>query len=742
MPEEAFATSGDDERLDLLDSPTSTGSAGPGTHRATPADVLESVVRFVGALARALQTFRTYPPTSPVRTDIIETARDSLRQCFAGDPDEVISLAVTSEGLKFAGELLPTSTGSERDLSHSLRRAYVSTLEFEGSCTTRDLRQLCDLVAFPETFLGRVEDLPEILDGRGVSSIRAHIIPMSQTIEGGAVAPPLLRLVERGRRVRAVSEREQAEGGWIRMDPSFPLERVCVDELPLLLHDATDLAVALQQLHGSRRERVSPIHALTAHFAEITDLYAAADPDVVDALFRRLAVVVEKLPSGVKQNLLRKHVMPGLLDGGSTGRLAEHLSDEELSGALCLLLDLGVGGVEMLSAGLASLDLPEARHATVVELVRDRYRREGSHGADELAALEFATDGQDAGYLLSVDATVEREYHAYRSLDLSVDEEAQGVLAGLVGAVAATDPPAALLRCYSDLLALSADTAVVAGVLRRSRGMFLELEAKGRIAELAEWLSLFAETGNRREETDAEVAALIHHALAEYVTPEFVHRLSLRPAVGNEEPALVTIICGLGATGVNALIESLVVESDRSARNRLLTALSPRADVVAEHLLPHLGHPEWFVVRNVLMLLGHAGPGHEDAIGGMLEYDDSRVVREALMALNRVGSPAAAEYAAGAMRHWDEDTRRRAAETIWRYEPETTRLHVLAALDDRRLLMQDPGLVRQILEEAVRREMDDLEPRVRQLRLNVLHFWHPARRSLGAYALRQLRSVR
>lgn len=698
------------------------------------------VARFVGALSRAVQAFHTYPPGSPARGDVIEVARDTLRPCIPRDED-CISIDVTSQGLSVADEPLVVDRGPERALAIALRRAYVSTLEIRAGASTRDFRQFCALMAFPDQLLGREEDLPEILAQRGVTHIIVHIISSHQTIEGGTVPPALLELVQRHRGGMGRSA-ESAEGGWIRLDPSVPLERVTLEDLPLLLRDAPALGVALDRMsrtHGA----VSPSEALLLHYEEITDLYAACGPSVAASLFRRLAAVVHQLPEETKLALLKEKVLPGLVDGRRSGRILKHFSEEEVADALWLLLDLGVGGVEMLTAGLASLDLPESRLEGVVERVSRRLEGESDAAPDWSAMLHRDTSGPGTdglGERLTVNEEHEADFLALRSFDLSVDEASANDLAQIVGDVASADPVAAPLRCCADILALSADPAIIAATMRRSRGFFLDLESRGDAAALADWLALYARIARERDSLDGEVAALIRGTLDQYVTPEFIHRVSALAAPPDREPPLVTIICELGRTGVGALVDSLAVESDRSARNRLLTALQPRASGIAEHLVDYLSHPEWYVVRNILTLLGYAGQGYEEAVAGLVEHEHPRVQREAFIALARIGTEEAISHTADALYDESEEVRKHAADAIWRFEPTLSHPRLLEAIRDRRLALAHPDLVRQLVIAAGKRDLAGLDPVLRRLRRHCFAVWNPERRSLGWCALRQLRA--
>lgn len=715
------------------------GSEAPALASRPRASAEARIGRFVGALARAVQAFHTYPPGSPSRNDVTEIARETLRPCIEPG-SESLALDVTTRGLQVGEESISVDRGPERALAIGLRRAYVSSVEFHAATSTRDFRQFCALMAFPDQLLNRQEDLPEILAQRGVTHIVAHVISSHQTVEAGTVPASLLDLV-RQRRASGARPAEAAEGGWIRLDPSVPLDRVTLEDLPLLLRDAPALGVALDRMsrtHGN----ASPAEALVLHYEQISDLYAACGPGLSETLFQRLAAVVQDLPPETKLALMKQKVLPGLVDGRRSGRILRHFSEEEVADALWLLLDLGVGGVEMLTAGLASLDLPESRLEGVVERVSRRLEGENAAAPGWTDIIHREATNRSAEGIegrLTVDEDREADFLALRSFDLSVDEAATGALAAIVDEVERADPVASTLRCSADIVALSADPAVISATMRRARGLFLDLESRGDVGVLADWLARFAALARERDDHDGEVAAIVRGTLDQYVTPQFIHRVSALPPQPDRESPLVTIICELGRTGVGALVDSLAVESDRSARNRLLVALQPRAGDLAEHLLDYLSHPQWFVVRNILKLLGYAGRGFEDAVARSFEDEHPRVIREAFIALARIGSEAAAGLTAEALYHESAEVRRHAADAIWRFEPGLSRPRLLAAMNDRQLAVAHPDLVRQLVEAAGKRDFEGIEPVLRRLRLHCFAVWNAERRSLGWTALRLVR---
>jgi HEAT repeat protein len=102
-------------------------------------------------------------------------------------------------------------------------------------------------------------------------------------------------------------------------------------------------------------------------------------------------------------------------------------------------------------------------------------------------------------------------------------------------------------------------------------------------------------------------------------------------------PEMVALIRGLGEPAIDLL--NLVLAESQSRRNRrvLAEAIADSCRDNPERLAPWISDPRWFVVRNVVHILGWIGG---PAIVGMLQsaarHTDPRVRQEVVAALGRV----------------------------------------------------------------------------------------------------------
>lgn len=678
----------------------------------------------MAALARALHAFVTYPKRSPARDDVVHTVQQALQDCGT---DSVV-LQVTNDGLRYDGNHLDVSGNVERGLVLLMRRAFVASLQLDTTASTRDIGQFCELLAEPETLLSRTEEFSEILKHRGVSTIQVHVIASLQTIEAGVIPADRLDLVARSREQHRFdpSQNEAAEGGWVRVDPSVSLGRLALSELPLVLPDAAHVAVALRQLNGRRRESMPPEQALATHFHHVSALYESAEPGLKDILYTQLADAVSNLPAHLKSALLHDELLPALVDGNPIAKVIKYLPDEEIADTLPALLELGVGGVEMLSVGLSNLKLPPERKARLAKLLNDRIESRNDEESRHNEEVDGSPERTNA--LLKLNTDSGHEFAPLSQFDLSVNEEATARLEELVQHVDATDGDS--LRCHTDLVGLSANPSVVTGILRRSRGLFNDLESRGCLHTLADAVTRYAAIANGSEETTDEIAFIVQRFLADQITPQFVRRIAIR-----EEPdavqSLTQILAALGDEGADLIVATLQSESDRSVRRQLLMATQDSVGSIACGLVAHLRNPNWFVVRNVLRLLGYAGPGFESSIASCLEHENPKVPREVFLALARIGSRGALEITVRALRHEVLFVREHAADAIWRFPPEMSHPAMRDVLTDREWLLNNPELGQLLIQAGSRRHLEGLPELVRSLERWRFAFWNRRKMALG-----------
>ena len=83
-------------------------------------------------------------------------------------------------------------------------------------------------------------------------------------------------------------------------------------------------------------------------------LFSALDPRIGRVMFSKLARAVLDLDTERRQALLRRTILPGLLDGRIDATVLQDFPDVDLAESLCLLLDLETAAPEVVTTALSA----------------------------------------------------------------------------------------------------------------------------------------------------------------------------------------------------------------------------------------------------------------------------------------------------------------------------------------------------------------------------------------------------
>jgi HEAT repeat protein len=155
-------------------------------------------------------------------------------------------------------------------------------------------------------------------------------------------------------------------------------------------------------------------------------------------------------------------------------------------------------------------------------------------------------------------------------------------------------------------------------------------------------LRLLSAHASGREDREASLVPHALWAIRELTTPE-IHPLLLERLMapgGQAAGRLMALFWQIGASVLPPLVEELVVAKTIQARRVLATVISGFGDEALPHLLNMLNDQRWFVIRNVVAILGEIGdPSAINSLEPLAAYPDPRIAKEALRAIGKIRSP-------------------------------------------------------------------------------------------------------
>ena len=379
---------------------------------------------------------------------------------------------------------MPTGRGTQvgQELARRLHKASVATVTLGRAATARELGRFCeDLIRCSERGASTVT-LLEMMTEHGIDRVTVDIASRPEVLEIGAVPPTAADDIVRE---RARFDAQLAKGGvvnhlyppqkgWVRLDPASAPTTVSLLDLAVLADDPATLAAMLLRLTDDVAD-VAPAEALEKKYTDVAMLISALDPRVARRMFGKLARAVLDLEPGSRQALLRRTVLPGLLDGRVDGAILRDFPDVDLAESLCLLLDLETAAPELLATALSRLELPAERHAAMVPLLDARLKEREAAAAEDGRQTSLTRHARD---LVRVDGAAGKSFADFAAFDLSLDLSAAATLEHIRSVVPTTDATVDQLTCLWHLLCLEPNPDAVGRFLERSFALLSELESR------------------------------------------------------------------------------------------------------------------------------------------------------------------------------------------------------------------------------------------------------------------------
>ena len=701
---------------------------------AAPPDA--AIADFLQLLGRAARQFHTYPAASPLSLDAV----DACQRAFdAIAPGPAITCRITPSVLIVDDAEIGRGSIVETELARPLHRARVASVEFERAAARRDWSQFCGALLESQRAGAGKTTFAELLADAGVAAIVPHMSPRPEVLPLGAPAAPLRELVARERSRQqtlgggTVQHFYPPDKGWVLMDPSVRYDSVSLLDLTLLVDDPARLAGMLMRLTDDDDAGADPARALEQKYADVVTLIGGLDPRLARLLFGRLARAVLDLDSERRKALLRRAILPGLLEGRVDGEaVLSEFPEVDLADALCLLLDLETAAPELLSTALDRLNLPSDRRDAVVPLIEANLR-----GGAAASDRRFDAAGLDhyAGALVRIDAARGQSFAEYAAFDLSMNDETRAALDGVRETIAVTDAIDAQLACLTGLMQLEPNPAAAGVLADRALPLLQALARSGRWDQLSVWTGRIRDLAAGLQPGRPEVAASMRELLVRLSDRHVVLQLADLCGAGAEGRASGRVIAAaLGRAVVPAWLAAFESAVDRRRVRPLSAVMAERArelgPAVAKRL-PHCG-PE--AARAAVALLGFAGGGYEKVIADQLPHGDERTFREALHALARIGTAQAAAVVAEQIECAPAPAVTLAEDALWKLPPAVAMVKARELLGRREFVTSRPQVAARLLDRAARTMSDDFGPVLEALARLRYHFWDPAVMRVAARA--------
>jgi HEAT repeat protein len=182
-------------------------------------------------------------------------------------------------------------------------------------------------------------------------------------------------------------------------------------------------------------------------------------------------------------------------------------------------------------------------------------------------------------------------------------------------------------------------------------------------------------------------------ALRRMITRTMLDSLSKLVLVPHLEDAAAMVLQRAGPDGMEVLLDLLSTSNTVTERRGVFNALIQMKEG-QDQLIHMLGHPQWFVVRNVADLVGELGlESAVPALTKQLDHPDERVRKQVALALAKIGTRSAAEPLRRVLRDRSAEVRRQAALGVGGRKASALAMPLVVALEEEK----DPEVVRELV---------------------------------------------
>ena len=179
-------------------------------------------------LARAVQQYHTYPPTSPLCHNAVEACHRALASNTLRDQ---LDFRVTPNELIVEEAAIGRGSLVGYELAHRLHAAAIAQVTMERAASIREIAWFCLDLVHSSSRREKRANLIELLSEHGVNRILLRPAYRPEVLQIAPPAAPVASLVDQQRERReelfaqggVVDHLYPPDKGWVRLDPSSQL---------------------------------------------------------------------------------------------------------------------------------------------------------------------------------------------------------------------------------------------------------------------------------------------------------------------------------------------------------------------------------------------------------------------------------------------------------------------------------------------------------------------------------------
>lgn len=615
-------------------------------------DVIE---RLVKALVVTEKAVALYPPASNIPMDTAATAEAVLSEALQERPE--VRLVITKSGLFFEDVPVFGGESAYESFATALYARHLADVRLHSGATAKDIVTFLSVLQYTPEEIAAAGGFESRLWDLGVGTVTVTDAHVSLVDAYGAIedgAEPEHRQLTRSQIDEVLAA---AYGG-------RPRDQLTVARF---IGDAGAVKGYLTETYagsGSTPDLLSAAERL-AELAEIA--YEVASGEERSRLFRSLGAAFSELDPAIKRQLLVEELLPEARTNEAVAALIRQMDVDEVCRALVEELDEQGASKDGLARAIRNLalismsDRQEVVSAAGAAMIGAGFSEKTVTDVLEMASPTRLTvrerstaGGQSERPVDTIFKLMDLAPAPDRDLGSSW-EEPDVALIKTEAARGITDGD--VIMALVSLVVMDArdnQFASTMSMLEDSLDLLIERGELDVAADTADALT----AASRNLDLDEGQRSRLLRAIGRFTKPSDIrtiaHSLRLYKPGTTENDAARHLLDSLGALAIEPLLEQLAEEPDMGVRKSIVDLLSSMALKFISELGDHVSDPRWYVVRNVVSILGST---RASAVLPYLErvvrHPEPRVRREVIRSLSAVPDRFAHQMLASSL--MDED---------------------------------------------------------------------------------------
>ena len=676
--------------------------------KALEPEIQQRIERVVATLAVARKYTQFYPPGSSNVTSVLEHLANGLQVLAKGyastdedsappDPDDPEHRPITPDGLLlslvrdrfyYGHDLLIPENRPARKYANDLYKLRVKSIHFLPGVSTEELQKFLELTSLSADRIEEEGGFAECLGSAGCNRINVALVKDLSLVDSSALPEGMDVLAY-------LKAQKEANAGGGEPGDATPLPEGDTEDIWEIRNFFAEVAKGSDQKRHVLMETLTNPAKLAA---TLNHIHAAESPEekegevstgLLRETLRTIAGVVGTLPQNDREELLQKMgeailstdsmrsvmvenaLASSVGRGGMNDALLAQLPDEDVADALCQNVRFHHGTANTISNFLEEFSDDPRRRSAIQHMVSAKLGdEEDSRLREAVRLLETKRQHFEAvpssGKPKEIPEVDLRERNSI-VLSLQLDPRELDALESAVEKEFRTSTPLHAVRTLLEVFMHPALLPIADSTIQSIENLLLENLEEGEYDFVAEMLDFIIE--EMPLDAQSPLRLLTRSVLEKAGTEEcfnaIVALLRGRESRSPEFKSLLYLVNLLGDEAAELLFKRLEKEQNSSMRLFIVALFAELGDEKVPFLLKKIRNRQWYVVRNVTLILGKIGSRAAlDALSGTLHHKDFRVRQEALRAVASIKGSRSEQMLLNRLSDSDPAIRRLAAEWL------------------------------------------------------------------------------